>query len=607
MDLDNQQKQAVETQSKKALVISGAGSGKTRVLTHRVQYLLETQKVSAFEVMAFSFTRKSSQELRGRLEKLIDTQAYKCTLGTMHGIALTMIQRFGETIGLKAKNVTVYSEWETQYLLCAVAIGDSKLKITIDKKGREKKTWKIPKKQIDKMFADYYERGIKPDPDHKAYSIFIKFFAQCRANNSLTYGLLLITLEKLIPELSKHLHIKHILVDEVQDIDPLQWRIITYLCETFNASLFVVGDIDQSIFSFRGAVPGYLIEHQNEFDIFKIEKNYRSDGAIVEAANNLIQHNSDRLEKTMVPNNPATLPIVCIKDTDSAGIVSLLKGFVGKDVCVLGRRHVFLNKMSKLLGEQGIKHVYVGKENALTRSEEFRRFHAFLKLIVNPFDNFAFLLIRDLIGLNQGEYEDIEVGAAHEGKSHFQVWIESTKLSQELQAVFYMVDSNGDQRNVDAAFISLINLDWPFDITDIVDFVFKWSDENPASSPEAYLSWLATYDLQDEIKEEATGIQLMTVHSAKGLEFPTVIIAGCNEGILPSSQAIKTDNIEDERRLFYVAITRAEKQLINTIRPESSEYNGKLKLSPVSRFIRESQTKKENSKNGILGKSDTGS
>ena len=293
IELDEQQQHAVQTNSERALVIAGAGSGKTRVLTERIAFLIEHRKVSPHEIMAFSFTRKASGEIRSRLETRLGAQARNVTMGTMHGIALGMIHRFGEQIGLKPRNVTVYSQWESDYLLKEIAI----------EMGIFKKAWNPKKGDIDKLFADYYERGKYPDEDGgRAADLFYTFIARCRENNALTYGALLVALELLIPTMSKYLNTRHILIDEIQDIDPLQWRIIWAMCEAFGASLFCVGDVDQSIYEFRGAVPGYLVAHEQLFDVFRIETNYRSNPGIVDAANRLISYNQDRISKTMRAN-----------------------------------------------------------------------------------------------------------------------------------------------------------------------------------------------------------------------------------------------------------------------------------------------------------------
>ena len=578
MDLNTEQKAAVETESKKALLISGAGSGKTRTLIERIAYLVEEQKVSPSEILAFSFTRLASKEIRNRLEERIGRQVHGYTLGTMHGIALQMIQKFGEIINLKPGHVSIYSPWESNFMLKQIAI----------ELGIYKKSWNPRKKDIDKVFNDYYNSGIEPEKENLAYGIFKTFIARCRENNALTYGALLIGMELLVPTMAKYLHIKHILVDEVQDIDFLQWQIINKMCNAFGASLFVVGDIQQSIYSFRGAVPEYLIEHEHEFDIYRLENNYRSDANIVEAANNLIEHNEMRLPLKMKPFKDAQTPITIKNNLTSAGIVGMYMSLEEKDPgikrAILGRNHFLLKKMSQIMEEAKIPHTYIGKETALTNSEEFRRFHGFLKLIINPMDNFSLLLVREVLGISTQEYATVRLYAAQEGKSHFQIWREKFTATP-----FECAESHGKNSLMDIA----VETDILFKIKDetwqdsVLNFVGEWIEVNPTGTIEEYLSWLATWDIQEEVKESTKGVQLHTIHSCKGLEFETVIIAGMNEGILPSKRDQSTEAIESERRLFFVAITRAEDKLIITTRPETSEFHGKVRSEPVSRFVGE--------------------
>ena len=342
----------------------------------------------------------------------------------------------------------------------------------------------------------------------------------------------------------------------------------------------MVGDIDQSIYSFRGAVPEYLITYQEYFDIFRIETNYRSDAAIVNAANSLISHNANRIEKTMKPVRGNEKPVVVINNTDSEALTKFISRANLGDMAVLARNHFLLKKLSKLMDEKNIKHTYVGDKGKLVESESFRRFHAFLKLIVNPMDNFSFLLVRDMVGISRQEYAAIRYQSVQQSKSHFQVWIENGPggwgdwfRDPDHTELTNVVDYLADRLPMGTALIN--------------DFIYDNTDM--ATTAESYLTWLATYDTTDEI-EDAAGIQLMTIHAAKGLEFPTVVIAGCNDEILPSKQSINDiDKIDDERRLMYVAITRAVDQLILTVRPEISEFNGKERINPASRFLGEAQ------------------
>ena len=591
MQLDSQQKAAVETESKKALVLAGAGSGKTRVLIERIAHLVENIKTSPFEILALTFTRKAAGEMKSRLEERIGHDAHRITMGTMHSIALKLIKRFGEIIGTKTKNVTIYSQWESDFLLKEVA----------KDMGLFKKAWKIPKKDIDKVFADYYERGQEPPEHHPAHKLFKVFIQVCKENNALTYGALLIGMKILLPDIVKYLHYRHILVDEVQDIDPLQWQIINMLCKLSGASLFVVGDIDQSIYAFRGAVPGYLLAHEKEFDIYRLETNYRSVDKIVYAANSLIRYNKDRFEKDMkaaicYEGNGSLITVK--RETDSAAITDMLSQKNGK-IAVLSRIHGLLQKVSRLLNEKDIDHAYIGGKTALTNSEEFRRFHAFLKLIVNPYDNFSFLLIKELIGLSPVEYQHIRSKAVSEGKSHFQAWIEKHDPRDvgTWHDFFLITVKSYDLGNLSRKMVEYDCFEnWP-GIYGIGEFICEWENSNPnvKDNPadegpiERYLDYLATYDIQDEIAADKHDIQLMTCHAAKGLEFPTVIIAGCNEGFFPHSRSLDDpDQLEEERRLMYVAITRAEDRLILTVRPEKSEdFKGNVKYNPASRFLKE--------------------
>jgi len=574
--LDLQQQAAVRTDSCRALVLAGAGSGKTRVLTERIAYLVEECKVSPFEVLSFTFTRKAATEMKTRLVNRIGSQAYNVNMGTMHALALSMINRFGEIIGLKSKAVTVYSQWEEDFLLKDVA----------QEMGLHNgKAWKIPKRDIDYVFDAYYQRGIEPEVNSPVKDLFNAFIQRCRENNSLTYGGLLIGLRLLIQTMAKYLHVRHILVDEIQDIDYLQWGIILEMEKAFGATLFCVGDIDQSIYEFRGAAPGYLVDHQFEFDIHRLESNYRSMPEIVTAANRLIAHNQDRITKSMVatrtPPELAPDEIWIDKDADSSRVVELAKAW-GEGTAVLARTHSLLQKIDRLMEEAKLQHQYIGRNSALTNSEPFRRFHAFLKLCINPFDNFSFLLIKDIIGISREDYGQIRVKAAEDGKSHFQVWFGLSRWDGDKHRLFFASDrSAGPVYQTE-----LLNNLFPDLSPEVAAFIFQWSHDH-SGGIESYLAWLATYEIQDEIKSETKGITLMTIHAAKGLEWPVVIVAGCNEGIIPSKQAISADDIEAERRLMYVAMTRAQDQLVLTVRAEREDKGKYIQENPISRFIGE--------------------
>jgi DNA helicase-2/ATP-dependent DNA helicase PcrA len=532
-----------------------------------------------------TFTRKASQEMRKRLIERLGSKAYHIEIGTMHSIALRMIHRFGELIKLKPEQVTVYNEFEESELLKDTAIDLAMYK------GR---AWAMPKKDIDAVFNKFYQSGEPPQEDHPAKDLFDSFFARCRENNSCTYGTLLSEFWRLIPELVKYLNWKHILVDEVQDIDEFQWAIINDLQTYFKASLFVVGDISQSIFEFRGAVPKYLYDHETEFDVYRLEYNYRSCKGIVDAANNVIRNNEMRLPLEMEATRPEHdgPSVRLIPDCNSEKLAEDAKVTAEAydmeidmrlNLTILARNHALLVKLSQLLTEKGVEHTYIGNKTKLVHSEAFVRFHAFLKLCVNPYDNFSFMMIQPVIGLSRAEYLDIRVKASQEGKSHFQVWL-TTNLP-------FAQDFGNDIANFDKLASAMNVLDVTFGGgNETSAFVWNWILDRPDPTIQEYLDWLALYDIQDElaeVEEEAPAITLATIHAVKGLEWDTVVVAGLNEGILPSKQSINSGEIESERRLVYVAMTRAKNNLILTSRPVETESNGKVYSNPVSRFLEE--------------------
>lgn len=579
MELDPQQKAAVTTDSAKALVIAGAGSGKTRVLVERIAHLIENCKVSPYEILAFTFTRKAAKEMKDRLEQRIGAHARHVTMGTMHAIALRMLRRFGDVLKFRPQHLTVYSEWESAYLLLEVA----------REVGLFKKTWKVSKAEIDRMVSNYYQFGLDPDPKHPAHKLFHAFSGRCLENNALTYGDLLICLQELVPVLGKYLNIRHILVDEVQDIDPLQWQIINAMYGEFRAALFVVGDVNQSIYAFRGAVPEYLLNHHAQFAVYELTANYRSVPEIVTAGNRLIRCNQRRMGSGMaaIRSDGDARNIEVLSGMDSQRLASWISENAVD--AVLARNHVLLKKLSLELRSLGVPHTYIGITTSLVNSEEFRRFHAFLKLLANPYDNFSFLLIRELLGIGDQEYAHLRVEATNAGMSHFQVWSEMEGVFQE----FFRSPRN--RTYLECAIAEISNMasgappypghpQWHFiDTNECLGFASSWAKDHPKASIQEYLDWLSTFDVQDEIEEETEGITLCTIHAAKGLEWPTVIVAGCNEGILPSRQSLATGDIEEERRLMYVAMTRARDRLILAVRPEDDPD----RTSPRSRFVQE--------------------
>ena len=581
MQLSQEQTAAVHAESKNALCLAGAGSGKTRTLIARIKHLIDDCQVSPYEIITATFTRKAGGEMTERLEKEIGNQAHNVTIGTLHSVALRLIQRFGEFIGLNPGKITVYGPWEESVLL----------KDVCKELGYYNgKTWKqVKKKEIDASFNLFYSTGNRNERDYIPNEIMDAFFLRCRENNALTYGMIMTSFLELIPRIGHMLKYRHVLVDEVQDLDKLQWRIIRLICSICDASLFVVGDTEQNIFSWRGSDHGYLIRNYGKFDVFKLTDNYRSDGYIVDAANKLIRHNKNRLDLEMRAKRGKGEAVQVILAMDSAKLVENIgnipdlhpAGASDKNIAVLARNHYLLEKLSTLLSESGIDHEYIGKKTAFTRSEEFCRVHAFLNLAVNPFDNFSFLLVKEYLGLSVDDYKAIRMKAVQENKSHFDVFAESADYGS-----FGYDYANSTKEGFEAVLDMIYEVNFEFDSVPAIEFIHEYLLKVHQPTISDYIEWLALYDVQDEITAEPAKLQLMTIHASKGLEFSMVIVAGLNEGILPSFRAKTSESeLESERRLAYVAFTRAKDYLVLTSRPVDLE---KKMPQVMSRFILES-------------------
>ncbi len=586
VNLDPQQLEATRTDSRQVLCLAGAGSGKTRILVERIAHLVDHEKVSPYEIFACSFTRKASGELKKRLEERIGKAAHHITTGTIHAVALRYLKRFGELVGLRGKNLTVYGEFEENFLLkeCAIDLGIFK------------KSWNPPKREIEAILARYYQEGIEPLPDSgPCEKLFHEFIGRCKENSSITYGGLLVGFRLLLPLIKQYLHFRHIFVDEVQDLNPIQHALFKEMAGICGASLFYVGDLDQSIYGWRGAVPEYLIEHQGEFQIYKIESNYRSCPTIVEAANRLIEHNQARIPRTMIATREKQTGWAALHDMDSEAVCDYLIAlrnvaeYEDAQIAVLSRNHFLLKRLSSELDGVKIPYTYIGRTTELIESPVFRIFHSFLKLLINPFDNMAFLLCRDLLDLSRKDYNEIRLKATQESKSHFQVWNENGGEKHLTPFGDFFFETDRPDFSLAECAANLFSAhDWTEEINPIKSFIESWIEENPSGTIGEYLDWLATYDIQEEVKEEDNKVKLMTIHAAKGLEWPCVILIGCNEGILPSKQSIEAEDVEGERRLMYVAMTRARDSLILAVRPERKEdERGKIYENPESRFVRE--------------------
>ena len=588
-DLNAEQRAAVLAPEDRVLVLAGAGSGKTRTLVERVAHMLE-HGASGYEIVCVTFTRAAAAEMRNRLKNSIGREAGEITVSTFHGLGLALLKKYGQHIGLRYGRLTVYTPLETDALLehCGEMLG-------LFSKGK----WKPGKRDLDAFMAAL-ERGESDEALRESPYAPLRaaFEAACLQNNALPYYGLVQGLVKLAEAgiVRQYTSWQHFLVDEVQDMDKMQWEALRLMLMRKGASLFAVGDIAQSIYSFRGAVPHYLqsLIEAGKLAVYELRSNYRSMPDIVRMANALIRHNASHRTIEMQPVATQDSPaVLCAPDMNSAALADQLVREKAAGTAVLCRNNRMLDKLSRELAARGAPHLRIGRSTDDLRSPLFVRANALLKCIVNPYDETAFLLAHRALGITAQQYANIRVTAAAEGKSSFTVYQEN--LTIEELSVFPPEDATVAQaRDFFAGEHS-----YHFDPADgdrenYLDWLAAYATAHPDNSIADYLDWIALADAQDEMPagDLRPDLVLMTCHAAKGLEFERVFIAGCNEGVLPGRQALTAEKkghpeaMEDERRLMYVAVTRAQRRLVLAVRPTESHFPASCS-EPPSRFLAE--------------------
>lgn len=588
-DLNAEQRAAVLAPEDRVLVLAGAGSGKTRTLVERVAHMLE-HGASGYEIVCVTFTRAAAAEMRNRLKNSIGREAGKITVSTFHGLGLALLKKYGQHIGLRYGRLTVYTPLETDAQLehCGEMLG-------LFSKGK----WKPGKRDLDAFMAAL-ERGESDEALRESPYAPLRaaFEAACLQNNALPYYGLVQGLVKLAEAgiVRQYTSWQHFLVDEVQDMDKMQWEALRLMLMREGASLFAVGDIAQSIYSFRGAVPQYLqsLIEAGKLAVYELRSNYRSMPDIVRMANDLIRHNASHRTIEMQPVATQDSPaVLCAPDMNSAALADQLVREKAAGTAVLCRNNRMLDKLSRELAARGAPHLRIGRSTDDLRSPLFVRANALLKCIVNPYDETAFLLAHRALGITAQQYANIRVTAAAEGKSSFTVYQENLTIDE--LSVFPPEDATVAQaRDFFAGEHS-----YHFDPADgdrenYLDWLAAYATAHPDNSIADYLDWIALADAQDEMPagDLRPDLVLMTCHAAKGLEFERVFIAGCNEGVLPGRQALTAEKkghpeaMEDERRLMYVAVTRAQRRLVLAVRPTESHFPASCS-EPPSRFLAE--------------------
>jgi DNA helicase-2/ATP-dependent DNA helicase PcrA len=661
--LNEEQHRAVALPPEHALILAGAGSGKTRVLTTRIAWLLQTSQVSPGGILAVTFTNKAAKEMKLRLQSMLPLNVNAMWIGTFHGLCNRFLRAHHQLAGLPQ----TFQILDTQDQLSAVKRLCKQFNVDEDR---------FPPKQVQYFISGCKEDGQRPldvavrdDETRIKVDLYQRYEEQCQREGVVDFGeLMLRTYELLRDNVHVREHyrrrFRHILVDEFQDTNKLQYAWLKQLAglpsEGGECAILAVGDDDQSIYAFRGARVGNMADFVREFQVqhqIKLEQNYRSYSNILDSANHLISHNKTRLGKTLRTDQGAGEPVRVVESpsdfAEAQWLVEELRqlvkqdGFERKEVALLYRSNAQSRVLETALFNAGFPYRVYGGLRFFERAE-IKHALAYLRLMENPNDDTSFLRVVNFPprGIGARSIEQLQDAARAAGCSlHDAVSATTGKAGSKLAAFVAMVDVLREQTEgmtlreiIDLVLdkTGLVNhyraekegADRVENLEELVNaaesFVTQEGfgrsavalpqglSQSPASqglsaSPESNLgtvdefsedgvtmSPLAAFlthasleagDNQAQAGEDA--VQLMTVHSSKGLEFDAVFITGLEEGLFPHENAMNDfDGLEEERRLMYVAITRARKRLYLS-HSQTRMLHGQTRYNLKSRFLEE--------------------
>ena len=630
--LNEPQREAVYHTDGPLLILAGAGSGKTRVLTHRIAYLIEERNVNPWNILAITFTNKAAGEMRERVDSLVGFGSESIWVSTFHSMCVRILRRFIDRLGYDNR-FTIYDTDDQKTLMKEVC-----KKVAIDTKVFKERSLMsaISSAKNELILPDEFELNAGGDfAKLKIAKVYREYEAQLKANNALDFDDLLVKTVQLLqtqPDVLENYQerFRYIMVDEYQDTNTVQFQLVRLLAGKYR-NLCVVGDDDQSIYKFRGANIRNILDFEHEFSdacVIKLEQNYRSTGNILNAANRLIANNKGRKEKTLwTANGEGELVHLRQFDTgyDEADFIAedikkeVRAGASYNDHAVLYRT----NAQSRLLEEKfvamNVPYKIVGGVNFYAR-REIKDLLAYLKTIDNGMDDIA---VRRIInvpkrGIGLTTINRIQESAAERGLGFYETLMapeliprigrSAAKLDSFAALIEYFKGLTGQMSITDllreviekTGYMESLDSEDKEDaqarkenIDELINKAAAYEeaaeDRDEPATLSAFLEEVALVADIDSLDEEQDYVVLMTLHSAKGLEFPHVYLAGMEDGLFPSYMTITSDDrddLEEERRLCYVGITRAEQELTLTC-ARRRMVRGETQYNKISRFIKE--------------------
>ena len=624
--LNDKQKESVLATEGPCLVIAGAGSGKTKVLTHKIAYLISEKNVKPYNILAITFTNKAASEMKQRVEKIVGDVAQEMWMGTFHSICVRILRRFIDRIGFDTSFLIFdTSDQKTVVKECLKALNiDDKTfsdRSVLSEISNAKNEMLTPKAYQAKYSGEFRKEKIG-----QVYELYQK---RLRENNAIDFDdIINYTIDILSenPDVLQYYteKFKYVLVDEYQDTNKAQFTLVTILASRYG-NITVVGDNDQGIYSFRGADISNILNFEKDFPgtkIIKLEQNYRCTGNILKAANAVIKHNENKYEKKLwTENEDGSLPCLyqaedeydeanyVVKQIEHLKTEEYLKP---KDFVILYRMNAQSRAIEDILRRENIPYKIVGGLKFYER-KEIKDTIAYLRLIHNTSDNLSLkrIINEPKRGIGKTSLDKIQEISDRTGTSMYEIikhaeefdlnrvkanaeefinLIEELRLKkQELsisELLKEVLNKSGYTRaleleNTVEAETRMQNLE------EFLTVAIEFEEESADNTLPEFLESITLSSDVDEMQDEDNTVTLMTLHSAKGLEFPVVFLVGMEEGIFPGYKSIgEPKELEEERRLFYVGITRA-KQFLHLTCAKHRTIFGSTSYNAVSRFIKE--------------------
>ena len=627
-DLNDVQREIVQDTEGAVLVLAGTGSGKTRVLTRRVAYIVSERHVPGYNILAITFTNKATAEMKNRLDALLGEEN-GVWVSTFHSFAAKILRRYAADIGY-GSNFSIYDESDSKRMIMK-ALRELHLDGSAIKDSVREHISKAKNLGFDPQ--SYFEEinGVNEYAEDIKH-VFERYEELLVSSNAMDFDDLLHKLKFLFENSEQAIgycrnRFRYIHVDEFQDTNKVQYELVKMISEG-SGNIFVVGDDDQSIYGWRGAEIGNILNFDRDFPgarVHRLEENYRSTSAILDCANNVIRNNKSRHQKELFTNRKGGVRVEYFNAfndrqesewaVDKIGTLISYNGYRKSDFAILVRANSLTRLFEQKLGEAHLAYKVIGGFKFFDR-KEIQDVVAYMRMIANSRDNEAVERIVNVParGIGEATVNAVSEFARREAIPLFDVMLEINKYDAALGSRIvrkvedfrslisdllahaddpiygfarYLVERVGFEKYYTSSGTEEDYARWE-NVKEFLNYVREYEDKNEGATVTDFLESVSLVRESDEELEDNDKVTVATMHAVKGLEFKVVFIVGCEEETFPSAQAIKINDVEEERRVMYVAITRAKDRLYITNAQRRFRYNRVEYLMP-SRFVDESR------------------